>query len=151
MIPINANLQVANTLLSLLDTIIPTTKELIHQIVRDNDIEVSKENMKKYNTLLDFSVQCFDNCREQGYVLKIYGLSDTLNIAFSENRNSDEIVIYCYKKTKFPSNLPDENCWDDKKYFSYDKYFEAGEYILKRIKEQIKEDILNDLKKVIKK
>lgn len=79
-------------------------------------------------------IECFDNCREQGYVIKGIGLND-MNIAFTENRNSDNLVVYVYRQTKFPSNLPDENEWNDKKYFSYNEQYKCAEYIVERIKQ----------------
>ena len=82
--------------------------------------------------------ECFDNCREQGFVLKVfaYTLTDQLFIAFSENRNSDDIVVYCYKNVRFPQNLPaTDDDWNDKKYFGSDKVDDAARYIIKRAKE----------------
>jgi len=90
---------------------------------------------------VDNWVECFDNCREQGYVIK----TGNTNIAFCENRNSDNIVVYKYKEVKFPSNLPanDEN-WRDRKFFRYDEIYQAARYIkeviLKACKEQKEED-----------
>lgn len=76
---------------------------------------------------LSMWLECFDNCREQGLVLKLspYGT----NIAVTQNRNSDDIVVYRYSKTSFPSNLPDEDSWNDKKYFRYGDYEAAAIYI----------------------
>jgi len=82
--------------------------------------------------------ECFDNCREQGFVLKVfsYSLGDIQFIAFSENRNSDEIVVYCYKNARFPQNLPATDAdWADKKYFGPDKIDDAARYIIHRAKE----------------
>lgn len=66
---------------------------------------------------VDVCVECFDNCREQGYVL-IDRLKPYSYMAISQNKNTDAIVIYKYDKIKFPSNLPD-NQWDDKYYFDF--------------------------------
>lgn len=85
-------------------------------------------------------VECFDNGREQGYVIKTRTDFPSFNVAFSENRNSDDIVVYCYRKTGFPSNLPDEDSWEDKKCFGYGQYYEAACYIIQRLKEAIAAD-----------
>ena len=86
--------------------------------------------------------ECFDNCREQGFVLKVfsYALGDQLFIAFSENRNSDEIVVYCYKNARFPQNLPATDAdWADRKYFSCKEVDLAAEYILDRAAKMVKD------------
>jgi hypothetical protein len=82
--------------------------------------------------------ECFDNCREQGYVLKVFvfAKAQIICLAFSENRNSDEIVVYCYTNTAFPTNLPAKDTdWQDKRYFRYDEVEGAARYIIKRAKE----------------
>lgn len=80
--------------------------------------------------------ECFDNCREQGFVLKLgdgYDFRRTFNIAFSENRNSDDIVVYCYVNTRFPQNLPATDAdWAGSKYFPHKKYDQAAQYIIDR-------------------
>lgn len=61
---------------------------------------------------VDLHVECFDNCREQGYCLHVFvhGMRwHTFHVAFVENRNSDHIVVYCYYDTMHPSNLPDQD------------------------------------------
>lgn len=78
--------------------------------------------------------ECFDNCREQGYVMHVYSehVSHALTIAFfSENRNSDDIVVYLYTDTAFPQNLPATDAdWKNKRYFPYGKVDEAARFIL---------------------
>ena len=85
--------------------------------------------------------ECFDNCREQGFVLKVWcAKMSGFNIAFSECRNSDEIVIYCYTKTNFPNNLPATDAdWADRKYFSYKEVDLAAQYILDRAAKMVKD------------
>ena len=79
------------------------------------------------------SFECFDNCREQGYVLSIFGIGlKGIHIAFAQQRNSDEIVTYVYENVAFPSNLPqDETDWlANRKFFRYDEVDKAAQYIL---------------------
>ena len=77
----------------------------------------------------DANVECFDNCREQGYVLSLMNGM----VAFAQYRCSDEIVVYCYTNTAFSQNLPAEEIdWQDRKYFRYDEVEQAARYILER-------------------
>jgi len=78
--------------------------------------------------------ECFDNCREQGYVLVVWPIAATCHyIAFSECRNSDEIVVYCYENVQVPSNLPAKaDDWKDTQYFRHGQIEQAASYILQR-------------------
>jgi len=81
------------------------------------------------NLMREAHFECFDNCREQGYVLNI---NSDLFIAFAQQRNSDEIVVYVYENIAFPSNLPrDESDWKaNRRFFRYDEVNEAAHFIL---------------------
>lgn len=107
-----SSLQRAETIISIIDEILP--EELSNKIY----------------------VKCFDNCREQGYVISIY--DSEMNIAISEYRTSDDTVVYVYphKDKVFPSNLPNESspCWNNKKLFKYNELYECAEYIIDLIK-----------------
>lgn len=84
--------------------------------------------------------ECFDNCREQGYVMHVYSehVPDDLTIAFSENRNSDNIVVYLYTNTAFPQNLPAEDSdWGNKRYFSPEDYDRAAAFILQQAEQYV--------------
>lgn len=84
---------------------------------------------------LFLSLGAFANCREQGFSLS--GVpdkgTDVWQVCFSENRNSDEIVVYYGKPRDFDisTNTPitDEG-WGQKKYFSHDQYDQAADFIL---------------------
>lgn len=90
-------------------------------------------------------VNCFDNCREQGYVLKmLIDFDDPLYIAIAEQQNSDNIVVYVYNKCAFPSNLPAKNNWNNVNYFEYDKIYDAVEYIKQTILEYCNKKIKGD-------
>lgn len=106
-----------------------------------SNLQVAERVRKAINRINDNSelmrrgwFECFDNCREQGYVLKISPphYPRTLNIAFSESRNSDSIVVYFYTKTEYPSNLPTQDQWSDVKYFDAGAYSKAARAILAR-------------------
>lgn len=77
--------------------------------------------------------ECFDNCREQGYCIIVGEGYPSFRVAFTENRNSDDIVVYCYRNNRHPSNIPSDGSWDDRKYFRYDEVSECAEYIYQRI------------------
>lgn len=84
-------------------------------------------------------VEVFDNCREQGYVISYFvsvlpSIKQNLYVAFTENRNSDSIVVYEYYKKRFPSNLPHEDSWGNKKYFDFDEHYQAAEHIAEILK-----------------
>ena len=90
-------------------------------------------------------VSCFDNCREQGYILKmLIDFDDPLYIAIAEQRNSDNIVVYVYNKCAFPSNLPAENNWDNANYFEDGKIYDAVKYIKQTILEYCNKKIKSD-------
>jgi hypothetical protein len=71
------------------------------------------------------------NGREEGFCLKTSSEHNFKAVAFSENRNSDDIVIYCGEATDFSlqGNVPSEEIYNKKKYFQYHSYVEAAEYI----------------------
>jgi hypothetical protein len=78
--------------------------------------------------------ECFDNCREQGYVLKLWHpvTLKTFNIAFSENRNSDDIVVYCYNETQYPGNLIKESAGWNRSYFQFGQIETAACFVLEQ-------------------
>ena len=88
---------------------------------------------------IDGHVDMFDNCREQGYRLVIYpknSKNKVKTIAFSENRNSDEIVVY--SSNVFESGLPySEDFWKSAKFFKCKDYEGAKEYIIKLLEEEL--------------
>lgn len=110
-------------------------------IKKCTSLKVSAKVLERVRRLLSsdeyphgFSVGCFDNCREQGYVIQDIGF----NVAFCENRNSNHIVVYAYTRTKGASNLPADDQWDDRRLFDNGHYDEAAEYVASRIREAVK-------------
>lgn len=86
---------------------------------------------------LDFSdnklmLEAFDNCREQGFVIHKYSTSGILvsSLYFSENRNSDQIVVY-FDEFEVVSEVNPHNHpinWNGE-YFSYGEFEKAANYI----------------------
>jgi hypothetical protein len=114
------------------------------------DLILNLINFKLYNTtkksLINIIskycfVNCFDNCREQGYVISIFN-TNSYYIAFANQRNSDQIVVYEYAKTEGYSKLPSEedvNGWNKPIFFKTDHLDKAAEYILSIIKNKLKD------------
>lgn len=76
-------------------------------------------------------VEPYQNGREHGWCL--YRGSNV--VAFSENRNSDSIVIYFGKFVDFSmaGNVPSEEVYRRKKFFDYDKITEAARFIIEKL------------------
>jgi hypothetical protein len=73
-------------------------------------------------------VGMFENGREQGYRIMHYkGVGMSRTIAFSENRNSDDIVVY--SSDDYEQGDYSEKFWQSARYFRYDNYIGAKEYI----------------------
>jgi hypothetical protein len=108
-----------------------------------NRIRAAINRLNKLSCLtLQAHFECFDNCREQGFILKVFRIGDCqpFYVAFTENRNSDDIVVYCYRNTAFPTNMPATDAdWEDKVYFLYEEIDRAARYILNRTQRFLKE------------
>lgn len=113
MIPMKGNLRVAHAVLATLQAFLPSDRETF-----------------------DAWIECFDNCREQGLVIKHYANGQCLNIAFCEQASSDDIVVYTYVDTAYPSNLPKDWGKAKTKYFRYREISEAALYILGILRER---------------
>lgn len=77
-------------------------------------------------------VDVFENCREQGFRIHVSSYQPEykhMTFAFSENRNSDSIVVYYSNKLEGFQNEYSEEFWDSRKYFKYNEQYQAAEYI----------------------
>lgn len=91
-------------------------------------------------------LECFNNCREQGYVLHVDSndwdnenrTKEDLCIWAHEARSSDEIVVRW--QTEYPHNgMFSEETWKERsKYFHYDELQKAAEFIINLVKEHFK-------------
>ena len=80
-------------------------------------------------------VESFSNGREQGLCIKTY----TTHVSFSENRGSDQIVVYSGKHFSMQGNCPD---WEGKyetNYFAYDQHYAAAAHIVELLHEAAQE------------
>ena len=81
------------------------------------------------------NVSTYTNCREQGFNVKEYiyagGNRMYRTASFSENRNSDNIVVYCGVNSDFDTNtgIPNEETWRNAQYFGAGEYDKAAEYV----------------------
>lgn len=73
-----------------------------------------------------FCLNAFSNCREQGFSL----MRNDRQVAFSENRNSDNIIVYWGTIREFDISTNHPEKWENKKYFSYNAYEETAEWIV---------------------
>lgn len=85
----------------------------------------------------------FYNCRERGVVVTVSCLFSKvepryLNVFFSENRNSDDIVVYSWFCNEGWLNPPtirdiDEETWKNRKMFGYGKVGDAAKHVYELI------------------
>ena len=91
----------------------------------------------------EFELDFYNNGRERGYVLQlkyvdsdfIFDSSVSRWIAFSENRNSDDTVVYT--DCGYWNGEITEKSWKEAKYFSYKNFIECADYIIKLMEESI--------------
>ena len=74
-------------------------------------------------------IEVYANCREQGFAL---ASCDDRKVAFAENRNSDDIVVYfgSRKDFDFNTNIPSDAVWAKRKFYRYDKPHSAAAFIV---------------------
>lgn len=74
-------------------------------------------------------VEPYLNGRENGFAVSFRDEK----VVFSENRNSDNIVVYTGKSYEFSmqGNGLTEEIYRNSKFFNYDRYLEAAEFCLK--------------------
>lgn len=82
----------------------------------------------------------YQNGREHGWAIQGYNVK----VAFSENRNSDSIVIYSGAPNEFDmaGNVPHETVYSRRVYFDYNQHFEAAEHIAKLLDQDKRDSAL---------
>ena len=96
---------------------------------------------------VDGYLECFVNCREQGYVLSVYSTDwstspenrpGDFHVWACEARSSDEIMVVWDTETPdLAGNMFSEAAYNNnRKYFRYDKLQEAADYIVGLVKEK---------------
>ena len=87
----------------------------------------------------DVGIDTYSNCREQGFFVTSYhsNCRDVINgrraVSFSENRNSDDIIVQWGMKEDFNDYgvISEEKYTTNKKYFRYDDAEGAAAFITK--------------------
>lgn len=76
------------------------------------------------------TIETYSNCREQGFALD--SCVDR-KVAFSEYRNTDDIVVYFGGRADFTfnTNIPNEEVYESKRFFRYNQIEQAAKFILK--------------------
>ena len=101
---------------------------------------LTKKNAKAYAVLAiaidrmndewkNLFIEPYLNGREDGFAISTFAGN---KVAFSENRNSDSIVVYCGKTYDFgmQGNMPYGEIYKNARYFAYNEYYEAAEWII---------------------
>lgn len=99
-----------------------------------------KIQMKEF----DVGINAYSNCREQGFFLISFigpfgfnGLDSQRAASFSENRNSDDIIVQYGVRGDFtPYGVfkKDAKYQANKKYFAYNEYDKAAKFITRWLK-----------------
>ena len=101
-----------------------------------------KLEKKLSNKSLNGYYGTFNNCREQGLVLKIYEKQKELNIWACQNRMSDEIMIVLGNQDNIDkNNMFDDVSFNKAKYFEYGDYDSAVDFVYKQIKYMFKDKL----------
>lgn len=78
-------------------------------------------------------INIYENCRERGYHINYYVEGSAARaVSFSENRNSDDIVVYVGSMIDFApnTNIPNEEVYHNgRKYFKYQDFIGAANFI----------------------
>ena len=117
--------------------------EIVFDIVCEDLDNEATENYVK----IDGWLECFNNCREQGYVLHVSSsdfenenrTKDNLYIWAFEARSSDEIVVSW--QTEYPGNkgMFSEDTYNNRrKYFHYDELQKAAKFIVDLVEDHFK-------------
>jgi len=88
------------------------------------------------NHILDVYLSGYQNGRESGYALKQFCSKGDKQVAFAENRNSDDTVVYFGKTLdfNFSDNVPSEKVYKKAVYFRFDKVQDAAEAIFEYLR-----------------
>ena len=118
-------------------------------IVADKVLSEFKKIARKTKSTQPYEGYCmidlYSNGREQGY--SIIRLSydrkgRTSQCVFSENRNSDSIVVYTGTELLdfgSSSQIPSEKVYDNRHYFNHNEHKQAAQYIFDKLTESTNE------------
>lgn len=118
--------------------------ERVFDIVSENLEPMALDGVK-----ISGYLECFNNCREQGYVLQVYSTDykneertkETIYIWAFENRNSDNIVVSW--QNELPGNgmmFSEDTYKERRKYFNHGDYAKASDFILELVQKHFKKE-----------
>ena len=105
-----------------------------------------KKELVKVGSKEDLVLEMYSNCREQGYHLQTSRIDGdnvvTWGCSFSENRNSDELVVYVgtgSQRFEMQGNVPDQRAYDSARYYGprEGELKKATSYIITSLREFI--------------
>lgn len=83
------------------------------------------------------ALSCYQNCREQGFMVSNWrtgGRGEHRWVAFSENRNSDSIVVYPSQKDEgMPFTSITDESWQARRFFGPDEAEKAAAFCVKHL------------------
>lgn len=103
----------------------------------ESKLKVANNILKKIKTELKksderFILECYQNGRESGFYIANH-LSGKF-VAFSNDRNSDKIVVYyvsnIFSTFSVAGNIPSDEAYQNRKFFNYDKTNDASKFII---------------------
>ena len=110
------------------------------------DIEQSE-----YGVKIDGYLECFNNCREQGYVLHVdstdwdnpNNTKEDLIIWAFECKNSDNIVVSWQTECPHNGMFSEDTYNNRRKYFKYNELQQAADFIINLVKDHFKTEFNN--------
>jgi hypothetical protein len=100
----------------------------------------------EYDVKISGYLECFNNCREQGYVLHVSSVDwdnpnqtkEDLCIWAFEARSSDEIVVSWQNEYPHNGMFSEDTYNNRRKYFHYNELQKAADFIIDLVKEHFK-------------
>ena len=122
--------------------------ERVFDLVCEDLDEEASENYVKISGYLE----CFNNCREQGYVLHVDSIDwdsenrtkTNLVIWAFEARSSDEIVVSWQNEYPHNGMFSEDTYNNRRKYFHYNELQKAADFIIDLVKEHFKHEFYGD-------
>lgn len=116
---------------------IQVSERIFDIVCEELDNETTENDVK-----ISGHLECFNNCREQGYVLHIdsidwdncYRNKTELIIWAFENRNSDDIVVSWQTERTYNGMFSNETFNNRRQYFHYDELQQAADFIIGLVK-----------------
>jgi hypothetical protein len=89
---------------------------------------INKRLLKVKTTENYLYLNHYQNCREQGFIIINRSNGKTRWVAFSENRNSDDIVVYPSTGEVVPMQGVSNKSWESRVFFKLDEADKAAAF-----------------------